>query len=96
MLPCKARLNRTVTGARSRGWGWCKAGLGLGRGLHRRLTRRGVERGGRGRRHTHPQHGEGTARRRARQRDSLQEGGEEREGGQRGEWKTNRGDARAC
>ena len=30
------------------------------------------------------QHGEATARRRARQRDSLQEGGEEREGGQGG------------
>jgi len=57
---------------------------------------RSEERSGRGRRRTHPQHGEGTARRRVRQRDSLQEGGEEREGGQGGEWKTNRGDARAC
>ena len=41
------RLNRTVTGARSRGLGWWKAGLGLGQGLRRHLTRCGVERGGR-------------------------------------------------
>ena len=77
MHKCGKVMHATTQGAplapgRAAGAG----GLGLGRGLHRHLRRRGVERGGRGMRHTHPQHGEGTARRRARQRD--REGVEER------------------
>ena len=48
--------------------------------LRRRQARRVVEGGARERRHTRTQHGEATACRRVRQRDSLQEGGAEREG----------------